>query len=102
MKVIKIDEVPTEPFHGPTPTMGTGGPITTQPIVTKQMGKNYLIQMVNFSKGARNKFHRHTCDQVLIVTAGTGIVATEQRKVSVGAGDIIHISAGEKHRHGAT
>ena len=102
MKVIKIDEIPIEPFYGPTPTMTTGGPITAQPIVTRQMGKNYLISMVNFSKGARNKFHRHTCDQVLIVTAGTGIVTTEQGEVIVGVGDIIHIPVGEKHWHGAT
>jgi quercetin dioxygenase-like cupin family protein len=66
------------------------------------MGKNFTASMVNFSKGARNKFHSHTSDQLLIVTAGKGIVATEQEELVVGAGDIIHIPAGEEHWHGAT
>ncbi len=60
------------------------------------------MAIVNFSKGARNKFHTHTSDQALIVTAGEGIVATEQEERIVSPGDIIFFPAGEKHWHGAT
>ncbi len=60
------------------------------------------MAVVNFGKGVRNKFHTHESDQILIVTAGKGIVATgtEQREVSVG--DVILFPTGEKHWHGAT
>ena len=99
MRVIRLDEVPMEPFYGPTPTIGVGN-IKTQPIVTDS--KDYLINMVHFDKRARNKFHKHTCDQVLIVTAGNGVVATDEGEVTVKAGEIIYVPACEKHWHGAT
>jgi quercetin dioxygenase-like cupin family protein len=101
MRIIKLSQVPKDPFYGPTPTIGVGT-ITSQPIVPEGASKNYLIKMVNFNKGARNKFHKHTCDQVLIITQGKGIVANEQGETRVEAGDIVHVQAGEKHWHGAT
>ena len=101
MRIIKLSQVPKDPFYGPTPTIGVGT-ITSQPIVPEGASKNYLIKMVNFNKSARNKFHKHTCDQVLIITQGKGIVATEQGETRVEAGDIVHVQAGEKHWHGAT
>ena len=99
MKVIRTDQITKEPATGP---LFTGGLVTRQPIVTEEMGEHLIMSVVNFSKGARNKFHSHLSDQVLIVTAGMGIVATEQEELVVGVGDIIHIPAGEKHWHGAT
>ena len=90
MRVIKIDRVPKDPFYGPTPTIGIGT-IKAQTILTEQMSKNYLIKVVHYNKGARNKLHTHTCDQVLIVTEGKGIVATEQGETIVQVGDIVHI-----------
>ena len=99
MKIIRIEQVDKEPATHP---IFTAGPVTLQPIVTQQMGEYLTMNVVNFSKGARNKLHTHTTDQVLIVTAGTGIVATDKEEVIVGVGDIIHFPAGEKHWHGAT
>ena len=57
--------------------------------------------VVNFSPGAANVFHTHTFDQILFVTEGTGIVATENEEITVTPGTIIFIPAGEKHWHGA-
>ena len=99
MKVITPNEVPAKALTTP---LFTGGEVTAQLIVTEEMSNYLIISQVNFSKGARNKFHSHTVDQVLIVTAGKGIVATESEEIVVGMGDIIHIPAGEKHWHGAT
>jgi len=73
-----------------------------QPVVTPEMTEHLLVTNVNFSKGARTKFHMHTGDQVLMVTSGTGIVATESEEMVVTAGDIIHFPGGENHWHGAT
>ena len=60
------------------------------------------VAVVNFSPGAVNVFHTHTSDQILYVTKGTGIVATEKEEVTVTPGTFIFIPAGEKHWHGAT
>jgi quercetin dioxygenase-like cupin family protein len=64
--------------------------------------QEYDINVVSFGRGVRLKFHAHDSEQILIVTAGKGIVATEQEKRMVVPGDVIFIPAGEKHWHGAT
>jgi quercetin dioxygenase-like cupin family protein len=40
-------------------------------------------------------------DQILVVTAGSGVVASEHEERDITAGDVVHIKAGEKHWHGA-
>ncbi len=97
MKVTKMSEVPKEPLINP---LFTGPDVTVQALVPDS--KDYNINIVNFGKAVRNKFHTHDVDQVLIVTAGAGIVATEKGERVVTVGDVILIPAGEKHWHGAT
>jgi quercetin dioxygenase-like cupin family protein len=58
--------------------------------------------VVNFSVGATTGWHVHDSDQVLVVTAGRGIVATETEEREIAVGDVVHIKAGERHWHGAT
>lgn len=99
MKVLKPSNIPAEPAGG---TLFTGGPVTRQPLVTPEMGNNFSLSIVNFTPGARNKMHTHTSDQVLFVTAGKGIIATETREEVITVGDVVHIPAEEKHWHGAT
>ena len=78
------------------------GKVTRQDYVTSEDSATYNLANINFAAGARNKFHRHSHDQVLIVTAGVGIVATEAEEIEVRQGDLIFIPANEKHWHGAT
>jgi len=98
MKVIKESKVAKEPVNSPLFT----GAVTRQTMLTKETSKSFNMGIVHFDKGAKNKFHAHTSDQMLIVTAGTGIVATEKERHTVSVGDTILILAGEKHWHGAT
>jgi quercetin dioxygenase-like cupin family protein len=98
MKVIKVAQVAKEPWVDKLFT----GPVTLQAIIGRDLSENFLIQQVNFSKGVRNKFHSHSIEQVLIVTEGEGIVATDKEEIIVKPGDVIFIAAGEKHWHGAT
>ncbi|MGH2378232.1 MAG: cupin domain-containing protein [Candidatus Limnocylindria bacterium] len=56
---------------------------------------------VHFRDGARNRLHRHTTDQILIITEGQGILATTDGEREVTAGDVAFIPAGEHHWHGA-
>ena len=99
MEIIKADLVPKELDNRP---LFTGGKVMRQLLVGPEMGRYLNMAIVNFGKGTRTKFHKHTSDQALIVTAGKGIVATEQEERIVGPGDIIFSPAGEKHWHGAT
>lgn len=78
------------------------GPVSIQWLLTDEAAKQLGMLMVRFAKGVRNKFHSHSTDQVLFVTSGKGIVATEKEQIEIGAGDVIHIPAGEKHWHGAS
>lgn len=99
MKVIQSSQVAKTPVvDNPLFT----GAVTRQTMLTNETSKSFNMGIVHFAKGARNKFHAHTNDQMLIVTAGTGIVATEQEEKTVSVGDTILIPAGEKHWHGAT
>jgi len=97
MKVVKTSEVVKEPFPHP---IFTGPDVTLQILLTES--REFDVNVVNFGKGVRNKFHAHEGEQVLIVTAGKGIIATETGKKVITAGDVVLIPAGEKHWHGAT
>jgi len=77
------------------------GKVSIQSLIGSSPGE-LRVSLVNFSPGAVNVFHTHTFDQVLYVTEGKGIVATEAEEITVMPGTIIHIPAGEKHWHGAT
>ena len=99
MRIIKVSDIAEQPADSP---LFTGGAVTRQPILGGQESAFFGMAVVNFSAGARNKFHKHSTDQILIVTAGRGIVASETEEREVGIGDIAHITAGEKHWHGAT
>jgi quercetin dioxygenase-like cupin family protein len=97
MKIVSMNKVDREHFPNP---------IFTGPDVTRQLlvpdSKEFSVNVINFGKGVRNKFHAHDSEQILIVTAGEGIVATEKEEKVVTKGDIILIPPGEKHWHGAT
>ena len=81
----------------------TGGSVTRtrQTIIPDNASDDYRCSVVNFSPGATTGWHAHTCDQILVVTAGRGVVATEHEERDIAVGDVVHIKAGEKHWHGA-
>jgi len=99
MKVHRPSEIPAEPVNAP---LFTGGAVTRQTLLTPEASKNFNLGIVNFAAGARNKMHTHSSDQVLFVTSGKGIIATETEQQVIGPGDVVHIPSEEKHWHGAT
>ena len=78
------------------------GAVQTQDVVRDEMAALLRVTEVTFPPGARNKWHIHAADQVLIVTAGRGIIATEAEERFITPGDVVLIPANEKHWHGAT
>jgi quercetin dioxygenase-like cupin family protein len=97
MKVINTRAPEKKSFAGP---LFTGPDVTLQTLLPES--KDYDVNVVNFGPGVRNRLHVHDCEQVLIVTAGRGIVATESEQRTVTVGDVVLFAAGEKHWHGAT
>ena len=70
-------------------------------LFSPESSANYNCSVVNFSQGCTTGWHTHNCDQVLIVTSGSGMVATEHDQREINVGDVVHIKAGERHWHGA-
>ena len=97
MKLIKQDAAAALPNSSPV----FEGRVRTQNLVAEEDAELLRVTAVTFEDGTRNKPHRHTTDQVLVVTHGRGIVATEREELRVGPGDTILIPAGERHWHGA-
>src|SRR6185437_12851544 len=69
------------------------GHVTAQTVLDND-GTALRASLINFDKGAVNIFHVHEYDQILYVTAGEGIIATEKEE--------IRIRPGHRHWHGAT
>jgi len=104
MRVVRFRDLPEKPMDGATPIAGwTGGPVsrTRQTIVGDGDSDNYRCSVVHFRAGATTGWHTHNCDQILVVTAGKGMVATEKEEREITVGDVVHIKAGERHWHGA-
>jgi quercetin dioxygenase-like cupin family protein len=77
------------------------GDVQRQVVFQPGDGQTFNFGIVNFSAHSRNKFHKHTTDQLLLITEGTGVVATDDEEQTVTAGDVVLIPAGENHWHGA-
>ncbi|MDQ6725404.1 MAG: cupin domain-containing protein [Actinomycetota bacterium] len=57
---------------------------------------------VHFDPGGRSRPHTHRHGQMLIVTAGRGVVGDRSGRRLVGPGDVVVAGPGEWHWHGAT
>ena len=104
MRVVTLKDIPKVDLGEATPIAGwTGGSVTRsrQTIIPQGESENYNCSIVNFSQGSTTGWHIHDCDQILVVTHGTGIVANEEGEHEIGVGDVVHVKAGEKHWHGA-
>ena len=97
MKIVSIHETAAVPF---VHSIFTGSDVTRQALAPD--GTELEVTVVNFGKGVRNKRHAHDDEQILIVIAGEGIVATQSEERTVSEGDVVFIPPGEIHWHGAT
>jgi quercetin dioxygenase-like cupin family protein len=75
---------------------------TRQNLLPEGASKTFNSSIVNFEKGATTGWHTHKSDQMLVVTAGVGVVADESHEQEITVGDVVHVLQGENHWHGAT
>ena len=104
MRVLKINDLPEKAMGTATPIAGwTGGAVsrTRQEVIVDGQSEHFRCNVVNFRVGATTGWHVHDSDQILVVTAGRGIVASETEEREITVGDVVHIKAGERHWHGA-
>lgn len=97
MNVVKYD--PSSSVASQTPI--TVGDVASQLLVGEIESRDLRVSSVTFRDGARNRFHRHTRDQVLVVIEGRGLIALADRSIEIERGDVVTIPAGELHWHGA-
>jgi len=77
------------------------GSVSTQEVVDEALGELLRVTAVTFEDGAVNRPHRHTTDQVLVATSGTGFVATDDEQHPLQPGDVAFVPSGTRHWHGA-
>ncbi|HEU0114756.1 MAG TPA: cupin domain-containing protein [Thermomicrobiales bacterium] len=97
VKRVRLDRAAAAP--SPSPVFL--GPVRTQKLIADGDAESLRVTAVTFEDGARNRWHMHTTDQLLVVTDGRGVVATEEQEMQVAAGDVVLIPAGCRHWHGA-
>lgn len=101
MEIINLKDVPVNVKENADGFIG--GKIFGQFIVTEKQGAKIAhLGLVRFAKGARNKFHTHKNEEIMIITEGKGIVATKDKEYICTPGMIIYLPPGEVHWHGAT
>jgi 4-carboxymuconolactone decarboxylase len=98
VKIVRI----AQPAPRPADTPMMIGDVNIQPLVDPSPSGETRVIAVNFAPGARNRFHTHTFDQILVVTAGRGIIATDEGEQEITVGDVVVIPRSERHWHGAT
>lgn len=79
------------------------GTVRIEPLFAANAPARAAGNAVTFEPGARTAWHTHPLGQVLIVTAGSGLVQREGGPVQeIRPGDVVWFEPGEKHWHGAS
>lgn len=100
MRIVRQDDSRAVDRSGSNPAMFTGT-VLMQDLVAEGDAPSLRVTAVTFVDGARNTWHTHSTEQVLIVTHGTGIVANSEGEQPISPGDVVTIDPGERHWHGA-
>ena len=100
MKKVTMRDVPRTKAEM-TGGLMTGTQVWRQAILEPEDSNNFNFAIVAFDAGSRNKFHKLSGDQILLITEGTGKVVSDTETLTVSEGDVVLIPAGENHWHGA-
>jgi len=79
------------------------GTVRIDPLFSAAAPSRAAANTVTFEPGARTAWHTHPLGQMLIVTAGAGLVQREGAPIEwIRPGDVVRFAPGEKHWHGAS
>ena len=72
-------------------------------LVTPDEHTDCNVGDVRFEPGARNNWHTHPSNQILIVTDGVGYYQEDGSPIrEIKVGDVVNVLPGVKHWHGAS
>jgi quercetin dioxygenase-like cupin family protein len=79
------------------------GSVRIDPVFEAKDPSRLVVATVTFEPGAHTAWHIHPLGQILIVTAGCGLIQTGDDPVEeICPGDVIWTQPGERHWHGAS
>jgi quercetin dioxygenase-like cupin family protein len=79
------------------------GSVRVDPLFPANAPSRVSGGLVTFEPGARSAWHTHPVGQILIVTAGKGLVQRWGGPIEeIQPGDVVRIAPGVKHWHGAS
>ncbi|HWB17962.1 MAG TPA: cupin domain-containing protein [Vicinamibacterales bacterium] len=79
------------------------GTVRIDPLFQPDAPARAASASVTFEPGARTAWHTHPLGQILIVTAGHGLVQCAGGPIEeIRPGDVVRFLPGEKHWHGAS
>ena len=96
-RIVTQDLNESEPRSGAMFT----GEVRGQNLVADGDAPSQRVTSITFIDGARNVWHRHSTEQVLVVTHGEGIIADANGERRIQPGDVVLIQPNERHWHGA-
>jgi quercetin dioxygenase-like cupin family protein len=82
-------------------TLVDQGPVFRALLVDGKKPGGYSIATVKYAAGSKLKWHTHDSEQIILATAGIGILATRTEKHIVKPGMLVVIPDNEVHYHGA-
>jgi quercetin dioxygenase-like cupin family protein len=87
----------------PTPSVAEifSGRVEAFTAVGGEHSSDLRLSEIHFRSGARNRWHMHTTDQILLCTSGDGLVATDAAQADLTPGVVVLIPARTRHWHGA-
>jgi quercetin dioxygenase-like cupin family protein len=97
VRVVRLDRTQAQPSANPI----FEGSVAIQEVVNDALGDLLRVTAVTFEDGARNRPHHHSTDQVLVATAGSGYVASDDGYQPLEPGDVAFIPKNTRHWHGA-
>jgi quercetin dioxygenase-like cupin family protein len=97
MKVVRTTDSSEAAANAPI----FSGDVHSRGLISGEVSATVAVNLVRFKDGGRTKRHTHSQDQILYITEGAGVVASETVDNHVAAGDIVHVPAGEIHWHGS-
>lgn len=77
------------------------GDVRGQQLVAEGEASSQRVTAISFLDGARNRWHHHSTEQVLVVTHGEGIIGDASGERTIRAGDVVLVQPNERHWHGA-
>ncbi len=99
---MEIKRVGSQPSNKAPADWFTGS-VRIDPLIQPVAPARAVAASVTFEPGARTAWHTHPLGQTLIVTSGSGLAQREGGPIEeIRPGDVIWISPGEKHWHGAS